>query len=151
MNASPGGVPKLPTKGGWVGTLGLEGDGHTNPLHGGPIAAICLIGTDALARIAADGHEAFPGAYGDNVTVEGLDWGSLRSGDILSIGEDGLELELTKQAAPCTTQTRWFVGGAIERISPKRVPEDARWYARVNVEGRIAPGDEVVLADRPDA
>jgi tetratricopeptide (TPR) repeat protein len=31
----------------------------------------------AIARVAADGHQAFPGAYGENLTLEGLDWGAL--------------------------------------------------------------------------
>jgi len=59
------------------------------------------------------------------------------------VGEDGLELELTQNAAPCASQARWFVNGAIERISVKRYPDDARWYARVLSEGRVAVGDRV--------
>lgn len=143
VNVSPGGIPKLPVGSAWVGTLGLEADGHESPNHGGPIAAVCLYAVEALARVAADGHEAFPGAYGENLTLEGIDWGRLAAGDRLTVGEDGLELELTQNAAPCANQARWFVGGAIERISVKRYPDDARWYARVLSEGRVAVGDRV--------
>jgi MOSC domain-containing protein YiiM len=148
VNVSPGGVPKRPIEGAWVGTLGLEDDGHTSPDHGGEIAAVCLYATEAIARVAADGHTAFPGAFGENLTIEGLDWGSLGTGDRLAIGDDGLELELTKDAAPCEKQAQWFVDGAIERISVKRYPDDARWYARVLSEGRIEVGDRVRLGDR---
>jgi MOSC domain-containing protein YiiM len=35
------------------------------------------------------------------------------------------------------------VSGAIARISVKRYPDDARWYARVLSEGRVAVGDRV--------
>ena len=90
VNVSPGGLPKLPIDGAWVGTLGLDADGHESPNHGGPTAAVCLYATEAIARVAADGHQAFPGAYGENLTIEGLDWGALGAGDILEIGDDGL-------------------------------------------------------------
>jgi len=143
VNVSPGGVPKRPIEGAWVGTLGLEDDGHTSPDHGGGRAAVCLYSTEAIGRVAADGHTAFPGAFGENLTIEGLDWGSLAAGDRLTIGDDGLELELTKNAAPCEKQARWFVDGAIERISVKRYPDDARWYSRVLSEGRVEVGDRV--------
>ena len=148
VNVSTGGLPKLPIDGAWVGTLGLDADGHESPNHGGPTAAVCLYSTEAIARVAADGHQAFPGAYGENLTVEGIDWGALRSGDVLEVGDDGLILELTQNAAPCAKQARWFVNGEIERISVRRFPDDARWYARVLAEGRVETGDrlEVRLA-----
>jgi MOSC domain-containing protein YiiM len=149
VNVSPGGVPKLPVGSAWVGTLGLDADGHDSPNHGGPTAAVCLYAVEAIARVVADGHEAFPGAYGENLTLEGLDWGSLTAGDRLAVGDDGLELELTQNSAPCAKQARWFVDGAIERISVKRYPDDARWYARVLSEGRVAVGDRVEVEPAP--
>jgi MOSC domain-containing protein YiiM len=150
VNVSPGGLPKLPVGSAWVGTIGLDGDGHESPTHGGERAAVCLYAVEAIARVAADGHEAFPGAYGENLTLEGIDWGGLAAGDRLSIGEDGLELELTQNAAPCAKQARWFIDGAIERISVKHYPDDARWYALVLAEGRVEVGDAVEVS-RPVA
>jgi MOSC domain-containing protein YiiM len=79
VNVSPGGLPKLPVGSAWVGTLGLDADGHESPNHGGPTAAVCLYAVEALAWVAADGHVAFPGAYGENLTLEGIDWGSRRA------------------------------------------------------------------------
>jgi MOSC domain-containing protein YiiM len=149
VNVSSGGVPKLPVGSAWVGTLRLDADGHELPNHGGERAAVCLYAVEALARVAADGHEAFPGAYGENLTLEGIEWGRLAAGDRLMVGDDGLELELTQNAAPCTSQARWFVNGAIERISVKRYPDDARWYARVLGEGRVAVGDRVEVEPAP--
>ena len=151
VNVSPGGVPKLPISGAWVGTFGLEGDGHVSPNHGGPTAAVCLYAMEAIARVAADGHQAFPGAFGENLTIEGLDWEALAAGDILEVGEDGLTLELTQNAAPCAQQAHWFVNGEIERISVKRFPADARWYARVRDEGRVETGDRVAVRARSAA
>ena len=143
VNVSPGGIPKLPVASAWVGTLGLDADGHLSAGHGGPIAAVCIYSVEAIARVAAEGHEAFPGAFGENLTLEGIDLGAVASGDALTIGDDGLTLELTQNAAPCEKQARWFVEGRIGRISAKLYPDDARWYARVLEEGRVQPGDRV--------
>jgi MOSC domain-containing protein YiiM/trans-aconitate methyltransferase len=144
VNVNGGGVPKPPIDRTLVLTLGLEGDGHTEPepVHGGPDGAVCLYAQEAIERVRADGHAAFPGAYGENLTVLGLDWAALRPGDRLALGEgdDGPLLELTTPAAPCQTIAHWFVERRIARISSKTRPEDARWYARVVREGPVAPG-----------
>jgi len=149
VNVSPGGVPKHPVSSAWVGELGLDADSHLSPAHGGPDAAVCLYSVEAIARVAAEGHQAFPGAYGENLTLEGIDFGELASGDVLSIGEDGVTLELTQNAAPCEKQAQWFLEGRIGRISARLYPADARWYARVLVEGQVQPGDRVEVEDAP--
>lgn len=150
VNLNRGGVPKPPVDGTWVRTLGLDGDGHTSPdVHGGPRAAVCLYAQEAVERVRADGHQSFPGSYGENLTLLGIDWGALADGDRLELGgggggtTPGPLLELTQYAAPCTTQSQWFTGGRIARISHKVRPEDARWYATVVREGPIEPGMSV--------
>jgi MOSC domain-containing protein YiiM len=52
---------------------------------------------------------------------------------------------LTDFATPCDTQARWFADGRYGRISARKHPEDARWYASVLEEGPVAAGDQVVL------
>lgn len=147
VNTSPGGVPKHPIGRGRMGWRGVEGDGHSQPepVHGTIAQAACLLAFEAIERIRADGHQAFPGAYGENLTIAGLDWGGLRHGDRLRIGEQGPLLELTDYATPCNTQAQWFIGGRTGRISSRRHPEDSRWYARVVAEGDVAAGDLVRL------
>jgi MOSC domain-containing protein YiiM/SAM-dependent methyltransferase len=147
VNTSPGGVPKLPIGTGEMGTRGVIGDGHSKPepIHGTPAQAACLYAFEAIERVRADGHQAFPGAYGENFTVAGLDWGGLRRGDRLRIGDAGPLLLLTDYATPCSTQAPWFVGERYGRISHRAHPEDARWYAAVLEEGPVAPGDEIRL------
>jgi MOSC domain-containing protein YiiM len=144
VNVSSGGVPKLPIAATWVGRLGLEGDGHTEPepMHGGPEQAVSLYSVESIARVAADGHQAFPGAFGENLTLEGVEMGSLAAGDRLGIGDE-LVIEITKHAQPCQTIAHWFVERQIARISGKTHPEDARWYARVLVEGTVRTDDSV--------
>ena len=147
VNTSPGGVPKVPIGAGRMRWRGVEGDGHDSPepMHGTPDQAACLFPFEAIDRIRADGHQAFPGVYGDNFTVAGLDWKGLRTGDRLRLGKDGPLLLLTELATPCAKQARWFRGGKFGRMSVSRYPEDARWYASVLEEGAVAAGDEVRL------
>jgi MOSC domain-containing protein YiiM len=149
VNTSPGGVPKVPVQDSlWVGRLGLAGDGHDEPepSHGGPDQAVSLYSVEAIARVAADGHAAFPGAYGENLTLEGVELDTIGTGDRLAIGEGGLVIELTKRAEPCQTIAHWFVGRQIARIGSKQHPRDARWYARVISEGPVRAGDAVTAA-----
>lgn len=145
VNVSSGGVPKLPVAGARIHSLGLDGDGHVSPKHGGPLKAVCLYSIEAIERIAGEGHQAFPGSYGENLTIAGLDWGRLRTGDRLRVGDGGPLLELTDNATPCAKQARWFVDERIERLSALLYPDDARWYASVIEEGPVAAGDRVTL------
>jgi MOSC domain-containing protein YiiM/SAM-dependent methyltransferase len=147
VNTSPGGVPKRPIAGARLHWRGLEGDAHSKPepVHGTPGQAACLYAIEAIERVRADGHQAFPGAYGENFTLLGLDWAGLRQGDRMRIGSAGPLLELTDYATPCDSQERWFLDRRYGRISERKHPEDARWYAAVLEEGYVAPGDEVVL------
>jgi MOSC domain-containing protein YiiM len=145
VNVSPGGVPKLPVDEQFVGVLGLTDDRHNEPepSHGGLDQAVCLYSVEAIERVASDGHNAFPGAFGENLTLEGIEMDAIGPGDRLTIGEGGLVIELTWHAAPCTKQAHWFADGRFARISHKTHPADARWYARVISEGPVRPGDAV--------
>jgi MOSC domain-containing protein YiiM len=139
-------VPKPPVAGAHVGRLGPDVDAHhePEPIHGDLDGAVCLYAQEAVERVRADGHVAFPGAYGENLTLLGIDWAALAAGDRLELGDGaGPLLELVKHAAPCQTITHWFVDGRIARISGKVNPRDARWYARVLREGAVAPGMSV--------
>ena len=150
VNQNAGGVPKPPVDGARILRKGLDGDGHHGPLHGAERDAVCLYPQEAIERVREDGHQAFPGAYGENLTLLGIDWAGLAEGDRLALGDagDGPLLELTQPAAPCQAQARWFTGARIARISHAVYPEDARWYARVLCEGDVVPGTAVRLLPR---
>lgn len=149
VNRNHGGVPKAAVDGARVTLAGIDGDLHTQPepVHGGPDQAVCLYAQEAIERVRDDGHDAFPGAYGENLVLLGINWAQLHEGDRLRIGHgsDDVELVLAKQAAPCQTIAHWFDRRQIARISPQTQPQDARWYARVVVEGPVAPGMPVQL------
>ncbi len=145
INVSAGGVPKVPVAETWIGTLGLRDDAHTEPppSHGGPDKAVSLYSVASIARVVADGHTAFPGAFGENLTLDGIEMGDLAPGTRLAIGREGPVIEVTEVAQPCQTIAHYFVDRHIARISGTTNPADARWYARVLREGTVREGDEV--------
>jgi MOSC domain-containing protein YiiM len=150
VNVNEGGVPKLPVAEQWVSRMGLADDRHTErePMHGGVDQAVCLYSMEAIRRLVAEGHNAFPGAFGENLTLEGIELDSIGPGDRLAIGEEGLVIEITWHAQPCKKQADWFSDGRFARISQKTHPEDARWYARVISEGLVRTGDHVAVVAR---
>ena len=145
VNVSPGGVPKLPVTVAGVHLLGLDGDDHDDKEgHGGPTRAVCLLGLEAIRRVAAEGHPISPGAAGENLTTEGIELGALPYGSRLAIGPE-VVLELTSAANPCRTIAHNFSDGRFVRISIKLHPLDTRVYASVVREGVVRPGDYVTI------
>jgi MOSC domain-containing protein YiiM/N-acetylglutamate synthase-like GNAT family acetyltransferase len=146
VNLSPGGVPKLPVDRAWVGELGLDGDAHHDDTdHGGPLRAVCLFGVEVIERLRAEGHPlAGPGAVGENLTTEGVEWSEQPAGTRIRVGER-LLLEIVKPAAPCETQRHNFIDGRFARMSIKLHPSDSRMYARVVEPGEVRPGDAFEL------
>jgi MOSC domain-containing protein YiiM len=142
INTSRGGVPKLPVTEAYVSDLGVSGDFHDAPSHGGPVAAVSLLAVEAIRRVAAEGHPIAPGTTGENLTTEGIEWGELPVGTRAAIGRD-VVIELTKHVTPCKTIAHNFIDGRFARLSSKLHPLDTRLYASVVREGTIRPGDEV--------
>lgn len=141
--AGAGGVPKLPVVAALVTRLGVAGDRQLDlEYHGGPERAVCLFGQERIAALAAEGHPIAPGATGENLTIAGLDWGTLRAGDRLAIGDDVL-LEITRPAPPCRTIAHCFTAGEFTRIAEKIHPGWSRLYARVLIEGLVREGAQV--------
>jgi MOSC domain-containing protein YiiM len=147
ISVSPGGVPKLPVPAARVTELGLEGDAHREmKIHGGPQRALCLFSLEQIRTLQAEGHQVTPGAIGENLTVEGLDWERVTPGRRLELG-DGVVIEITSYTAPCFNIKKNFVDGDIARVSQKRHPGSSRVYARVLKTGAIRQGDPVRLVD----
>ena len=111
--------------------------------HGGIDKAVCIYSLDLIKALNLEGHNIFTGSTGENLTIEGLDWGKLKSGVKLILG-DAL-IELTQEATPCKTISSSFISGDFSRISGSKYPGWSRWYASVIKEGTIRVGDEVSL------
>ncbi len=145
ISVSAGGVPKLPVPSARVTELGLEGDLHRElEYHGGPERALCLFAFERIRVLQAEGHNVSPGAIGENLTVEGLDWERVTPGSRLKLGA-GVLIEVTRYTSPCFNIKKNFADGDISRVSQKRHPGGSRVYARVLRAGMIRQGDTVRL------
>jgi MOSC domain-containing protein YiiM len=151
LSVSAGGVPKLAVPAARVTALGLQGDSHRYEHHGGQERAVCLFSLEAIDALAVEGHAIEPGAIGENVTVEGIDWNLVTPGGRLRLGER-VVLEVTRYTSPCYKIAPVFVGGEYSRVSQKRNPGWSRVYTRVLVEGSLRVGDPIrVLSEREAA
>lgn len=145
INISPGGVPKTRVATARVGVLGLEGDAHRDrENHGGPERAVCLYAMEVIRALQTEGHPIVPGAIGENVTVEGLDWSGVVPGCHMLLG-DRVVLQVTRYASPCSNITAAFRDGNYARVAQKRNPGWSRVCARVVTPGSIRQGDHVRL------
>ena len=144
LQASVGGVPKLPIAEAVVGRGGIEGDGQDNRRnHGRPWQALCLYSSDLLEALAAEGHPIAAGAAGENLTISGIDWSRMRGGLTIEIGD--VRLRTSSPAAPCHKIGDCFVERDWNRIDHVERPGWARWYASVLVGGTIRPGDRLTV------
>ena len=143
ISVSDGGVPKRSVVAARITELGVEGDrqAHTD-IHGGPERAVCLFSMERIRDLQHEGHTIVPGAVGENVTVEGVDWNAVQPQSRILLGND-VALEVTRYTAPCTSIRTAFKGGDYGRISQKVHAGWSRVYARVLVPGTVRTGDAV--------
>jgi MOSC domain-containing protein YiiM len=142
VSISKGGVPKRSVDRCRLDFLGLEGDRH-NPRagHGGRERALCLLAVEIIEKLQQEGHEVYPGAIGENLTVRGIDWSRVAPGDQLRIG-DAL-IEITRFTAPCKNIAGAFKDRDFTRVLHEKNPGEARVYAKVLEPGEIATGMRV--------
>lgn len=130
--------------------LGLDGDEQADlRVHGGPEKAVYAYSLDHYALWTAELPEhstiLVPGAFGENLTVEGLTEADICVGDVHRIGTAVLQVCQPRQ--PCFKLALHF--------DDKRLPAAmvrsgrAGWYYRVLSEGELGSGDQVELLARP--
>ena len=151
ISISPGGVPKHAVASAEVTRTGVEGDAHRDlEHHGGPDRAVCLFSLELIRGLQAEGHPVVPGALGENVTLEGIDWKNLVPGSRIELGGQVL-LEVTRYTSPCVNIRPAFSHRDVSRVSEQRNPGWSRVYARVLSPGRITTGDAARLLPGPTA
>jgi MOSC domain-containing protein YiiM len=147
LNRSGGGVPKTAVESVIVDRRGVLGDVQaTRVHHGRPWQALCLWSTEVIDALVAEGHPISAGAAGENITLSGIDWPSLRAGAVLQIGS--VRCQLSAPAEPCSKNRRWFSDRDVSRIDHGVHPGWSRWYASVVGTGSIATGDAVTVEPR---
>jgi MOSC domain-containing protein YiiM len=144
INVSRGGVPKHPIDEADVGPRGLVGDRQAaRQHHGRPLQALCLWETEVIDALRAEGHPIGPGLAGENLTLTGLDWATVRPGVQLRIGT--VLAEISAYATPCKKNAGWFADGDFTRMDHDRHPGWSRTYAWVRQPGVVRTGDAVVV------
>lgn len=144
LNVSDGGVPKKPVEVAEVGDRGLVGDRQAaRQHHGRPLQALCLWSVEVIDALRAEGHPIEPGAAGENVTLSGVDWKTIRPGTQMLIGD--VLAEISAWSTPCSKNAPWFIDGDFNRMDHERHPGWSRAYAWVREPGTIRTGDDVIV------
>jgi len=134
----------------YVGMTNLAGDGQADlKHHGGIDKAVLAYSADhySMWREELDMPDLPHGAFGENLTIAGLQEKCVCIGDIFRIGAALFEVSQPRQ--PC-----WKLGRRWRRHElTGMVVQNGRtgWYFRVLEEGWIEPGMQVVLLERPNA
>jgi MOSC domain-containing protein YiiM len=116
-------------------------------VHGGPDKAVYAYASEDTAWWAAQlGRDDLgPGAFGENLTLEGVDVTRARIGERWRIGT--VELEVCQPRLPCGKLGLRFR----DPLMVRRFAEAARpgAYLRILAEGELGAGDAVELLSRP--
>ena len=143
-----GGVPKMSVKAAMIGFEGLEGDYNrfrTERKSGDPGRAVCIFSLERIRELQSEGHPIDVGTSGENLTIEGLDWPSLRIGMALRVGD--ATIRLSEPCAPCSKIGGSFRGEDFSRVDHEKREGWSRWSASVVEEGSVSVSDSVYLMD----
>ncbi|WP_173917306.1 MOSC domain-containing protein [Halobacillus sp. Marseille-Q1614] len=127
----------------FLGSLNFSGDEQADKKnHGGADQAVCLYPAQHYRHFEQEYEKNFSyPAFGENMTVDGIDERKTNIGDIFTIGE--AEVQVTKPRKPCYIIARTH---GIDDF-PKRVQQSGftGFYLRVLKEGYVQAGDEMKL------
>jgi MOSC domain-containing protein YiiM len=133
-----------------VAGLGLAGDEQADlTVHGGPEKAVYGYALRHYPTWRTEhpehGDILVPGAFGENLTIDGLAEDDICVGDVHRIGSALLQVCQPRQ--PCFKFALHFSDNRM----PKAMVKSGRagWYYRVLEPGDLGAGDEVHLVDRP--
>lgn len=135
-----------------VHALGVEGDEHGDPAkHGGAEKAVHQYPYEhylAWRELGLAGHllETY-GAFGENLTTEGMTEASVCVGDVYAAGPAGLIIQVSQTRQPC-----WKLGAYFGLKSlPRDIQHGGRtgWHYRVLTPGPLNSGERLTLLDRP--
>jgi MOSC domain-containing protein YiiM len=131
-----------------TGAVGLAGDRvYDVKHHGGPDQAVYAYAREDLDTWAAElGKPLSNGAFGENLTTEGVYVNDALIGERWRIGQD-VVLEVCCPRIPCGTFQGWLEqDGWIKRFTQAVLPGT---YLRVISPGMISAGDRVRVEGRP--
>lgn len=115
---------------------GLQNDAHTGKWH----RQVSLLSADKIEAFKARGADVTPGAFGENLVVEGFDFRALPVGTLLRCGD--VLLEMTQIGKECHTHCAIY-----HKMGECIMPTEGV-FARVLEPGTISVGDEMVIEKR---
>jgi MOSC domain-containing protein YiiM len=130
-----------------VAGVNLEGDDQADRrVHGGPDKAVYAYAAEDTAFWEGElGRELWPGAFGENLTTEGLDVSGAVVGERWRIG--GVELEVCQPRLPCAKLAlRMGEPTMVKRFAQASRPGA---YLRIVTEGSLGAGDAIEIVARP--
>lgn len=117
---------------------GIEGDAHGGNWH----RQVSLLSADKIAAFNARGANVQPGAFGENLVVEGFDFRALPVGTLLRCGD--VLLEMTQIGKECHSHCEIY-----KRMGECIMPTQGV-FARVVEPGEIRVGDEMEIQPRTE-
>lgn len=139
------GLPKSPVGLTNITSVGLDGDYNNwrmSKKNNDPDLAVMLISTDVLEQLNSEGWPVTAGDLGENLTLTGIDYDTIKLGKKYSIGE--VEIEISLICEPCSNLY------ALPYVGQEKGPEFMKtlvnrrgWYARVLNPGTVCNGDPV--------
>lgn len=115
---------------------GIDGDAHAGTWH----RQISLLSADKIAAFNERGAGVIPGAFGENLVVEGFDFRALPVGTLLRCGD--VLLEMTQIGKDCHSHCEIF-----KKMGDCIMPREGV-FARVLEPGTISVGDEMRIEPR---
>ena len=115
---------------------GIDGDAHAGHWH----RQVSLLSSDKIDAFNAQGAGVIPGAFGENLIVEGFDFRALPVGTLLRCGE--VLLEMTQIGKECHSHCEIY-----KKMGDCIMPREGV-FARVLEPGTIAVGDEMTIQAR---
>src|SRR3954463_2306595 len=116
-------------------------------VHGGPDKAVYAYAREDTAWWERElGVELGPGAFGENLTVEGIDVSGALIGGRWRLGT--VELEVCQPRFPCFKLGLRF--GDPQMLKRFTLAERPGAYLRIVHEGEIGAGDAIAIDGRPD-
>ena len=115
---------------------GIDGDAHAGHWH----RQVSLLSADKIAAFNEKGAGVVPGAFGENLVVEGFDFRALPVGTLLRCGD--VLLEMTQIGKECHSHCEIY-----KKMGDCIMPREGV-FARVLEPGEIKVGDEMTIEPR---
>ncbi|KAI1658115.1 PK beta-barrel-protein domain-containing protein-like protein [Daldinia decipiens] len=129
---------------------GLDADEHDLVFHGGLDKAIhgyCCSHYPTWQKEFPEAATRFrPGGFGENFVTERMNERNVCIGDVVSVGDDGVLLQVSLPRQPCFKLNHRF---QLRNFAPNTYKTSRTgWYYRVLHEGTVQAGDEIRLVER---